>query len=306
MPALLVLIFCVIGYSAFCPDDDRGPVLLKLLAVVVVSAFVVRAVVGWIAEQIRLGRHSERLGRLDAFAGRLTRGTTDGRGFYSGGLTTVAGKLDGRDVELLVRMGPRPTIAFELRVPDALAVDAHAPPLPLWFLGSGPVIALARGASRGELESALRTLVADRGLSRVIAGGGRLRGEKAFRDEDLALEWLVDTARGLGRIARLAELEASKSSVEGKVQLASSEGGERRCPFCHGALDPQARDVSECPECHTGHHRECLVEAGGCTVFGCPGAGRALARRGRAAAKTAPRTSQESHTFLGERSRARP
>ena len=40
------------------------------------------------------------------------------------------------------------------------------------------------------------------------------------------------------------------------------------CPYCRG--DFEATDVvSMCPACATPHHKDCLQENGGCTVFGC-------------------------------------
>ncbi|MCO5170864.1 MAG: hypothetical protein M9894_31435 [Planctomycetes bacterium] len=41
------------------------------------------------------------------------------------------------------------------------------------------------------------------------------------------------------------------------------------CPFCRDALGDDA--VEACPVCDTAHHRDCLAEAGGCTVLGCAG-----------------------------------
>ena len=294
MPGLLILIFCVVGYAAFCPDDPRLPQILKVAALSGGTLVALRLVWGWVAEQVHLARHVERLGKLDAFAARLGQGTTDGRGFYSGGITTVAGQLDGRALELLIRLGPRSSTAFELPVPPGLELDAHRPQLPARLAGAGPIVALARGAPRAELESVIRQLLMQRGIGRLTAGGGRLRAEKTFSGADLSLDWLVDTARALTRIARLAQAQQTPSS-------APSEASGLRCPFCHGALDLR-EDVTDCGTCQTTHHRECFTEAGGCTVFGCAGAGHALKRRGRARAKV----SQGPHNFLGERSPARP
>ncbi len=40
------------------------------------------------------------------------------------------------------------------------------------------------------------------------------------------------------------------------------------CPYCRG--DCEASDVvAMCPACATPHHKDCLQENGGCTVFGC-------------------------------------
>ncbi|MBX3468040.1 MAG: hypothetical protein KF878_14295 [Planctomycetes bacterium] len=41
------------------------------------------------------------------------------------------------------------------------------------------------------------------------------------------------------------------------------------CPYCKDALGEDA--VEACASCDTAHHRDCLTEAGGCTVLGCAG-----------------------------------
>lgn len=55
------------------------------------------------------------------------------------------------------------------------------------------------------------------------------------------------------------------------VQVTPREGA--RCPYCHDDLD--VAEAEPCPGCSTLHHRECLDEAGGCTVLGCERSGRA-------------------------------
>ncbi len=40
------------------------------------------------------------------------------------------------------------------------------------------------------------------------------------------------------------------------------------CPYCRSAFETDD-EVVPCPSCGTSHHRDCLAENGGCTVFGC-------------------------------------
>jgi RING finger family protein len=40
------------------------------------------------------------------------------------------------------------------------------------------------------------------------------------------------------------------------------------CPYCRGGFE-SSDVVAMCPACATPHHKDCLVENGGCTVFGC-------------------------------------
>jgi len=42
------------------------------------------------------------------------------------------------------------------------------------------------------------------------------------------------------------------------------------CPYCREVIAGQ--DIIRCPSCGTPHHRDCFVENGGCTVFGCESA----------------------------------
>ena len=46
------------------------------------------------------------------------------------------------------------------------------------------------------------------------------------------------------------------------------EKHDRRCPFCHADVEPQA-DVWTCPTCEVRHHSECALQHGRCSVFGC-------------------------------------
>jgi hypothetical protein len=41
-----------------------------------------------------------------------------------------------------------------------------------------------------------------------------------------------------------------------------------RCPFCHGDVDPDARDWLACAHCLARHHTECWGETGRCGTCG--------------------------------------
>jgi hypothetical protein len=55
-----------------------------------------------------------------------------------------------------------------------------------------------------------------------------------------------------------------------QLHVESHQGpSERRCPFCHGAIEPRSTTLWECPGCETPHHRDCARENKGCTTLGC-------------------------------------
>lgn len=87
-----------------------------------------------------------------------------------------------------------------------------------------------------------------------------------------------------------------KVRAELKTYAWTYGGAGPRCPFCRDAIELEAssEDVAACEGCGTVHHAECLIEAGGCTVYGCARAARhgdapARPRRARARAEAQPR-----------------
>jgi hypothetical protein len=44
----------------------------------------------------------------------------------------------------------------------------------------------------------------------------------------------------------------------------------QNCPYCRESISDS--ELVECPTCHAPHHRDCWIENGGCTVFGCENA----------------------------------
>jgi hypothetical protein len=45
-------------------------------------------------------------------------------------------------------------------------------------------------------------------------------------------------------------------------------GVQATCPICQTAIAPQ-ESVLTCPKCQQVHHRECWIEVGGCSTYGC-------------------------------------
>jgi hypothetical protein len=263
------------GYAAFFPDDPLLPDVGRAAFAVGAVIFGIHKVTSWIEESLRLSRHGQRLRQLEIFASHLARGTTDGRGFYSGGVTKVAGQLDGRDIEVVIRVGPRSWVGVEVRVPEGkLELESARPSVLAWLLGSGAQTVVFKGIRTPELDQAVAKLVLELGFARLSAGQGRVWAEKPFRESDLRPERLLELARAVARVARLAEDGRSTR------KLSASGSSEQRCPWCHGALEPDAR-TTPCPRCATIHHESCFLEAGGCTVFACSGRPRRSRTSGR-------------------------
>jgi hypothetical protein len=51
-----------------------------------------------------------------------------------------------------------------------------------------------------------------------------------------------------------------------KHQLEDSP--KKICPFCQSII-LNGENIIKCPKCHIPHHRECWIEHGGCSIFGC-------------------------------------
>jgi hypothetical protein len=61
--------------------------------------------------------------------------------------------------------------------------------------------------------------------------------------------------------------------VFGRFRQRQGEGTKAAtCPYCRAGL-LAGEPSTACPRCETEHHAECYRENGGCTVFGCAGAG---------------------------------
>ena len=78
--------------------------------------------------------------------------------------------------------------------------------------------------------------------------------------------------QGLGLAAvvgvMLWDVRAQEEEGRRGVARAQAASAEQRCPFCHEDFEPE--DVSvHCATCGTGHHAECWLTHGGCTILGC-------------------------------------
>lgn len=215
----------------------------------------------------------------------------------------VRGRLDGREVEL--RLGRDGAWTARARVENAPPDFTVSPltngrRLARWLgLVRDPALGDRRADDRFVLasEDAARTapLFAKDGLgprldrlfgATVSAQRVRLEGgwvEVRFRD-DLAAgadpaKRQRERERCLGVLADVAALaglcERRRISVgEGAAAVVFGwTGGTEavRCPYCHDALGDAGQPEVACDTCQTLHHGACFEEAGGCTVFGCPG-----------------------------------
>lgn len=135
-----------------------------------------------------------------------------------------------------------------------------------------------------------RSLVGRAGAQATEAGAAvsHLFGLVRLRSLEVRDGWLVatrvlatDYAASWGSVASV--LDAMRRLVpllpRGRVQVrvggivravqAWSVDDHVVCPYCRDALGDEA--VEACSTCDTAHHRDCLAEAGGCTVLGCAG-----------------------------------
>jgi hypothetical protein len=133
----------------------------------------------------------------------------------------------------------------------------------------------AAGARRliqaSEVKRAIRRVLHLPGVSKVTLRGSMLRIERRLhgsRVDAAELERALDALVALAHRCDRVPVKIAVRPVE--ERFAWTDGGaDARCPYCHDGLDPAADDVESCGKCRTVHHRECLAEAGGCTVFGC-------------------------------------
>jgi hypothetical protein len=220
--------------------------------------------------------------RLEALAGRLG-GTIRGDDPYAGAGVTVEGALDGRRVILRVRAedglrfeseveAPHPPCDLAVEHPDALvdvvnhalfgAKDRRVRGLKLQSLDEPAATRLLHGPA-GDL---LVELLAPNGRVTIREGRVRHARPSGLRDE---VEDLLRELRLLARIGAALE-PAPEPSRRTRLRFAWIRG-DLLCPFCRDDLDPRADDAQACDACATVHHRECLEQAGGCTIFGCRG-----------------------------------
>ncbi len=111
------------------------------------------------------------------------------------------------------------------------------------------------------------------GARRVWLRDGTLGTELRVNDEVLEPRALRAVFTHLGEVARACRRRELKIEVKDRARaprFAWTGGGEvALCPYCRDEVAPESEAAADCDACGTVHHRECLAEAGGCTVFGC-------------------------------------
>jgi hypothetical protein len=241
---------------------------------------------------IRAAVRAQRL-ELERFAAGLEGGRVAGGVVASG---AVEGRLEGR--ELRVALGPPLVASAAVAHPAAELelIDAGGPEVLARRLGLLPPAAsfpaaglglnlVARAGADGaarllgdeETRRAVLDLFERDGARALTLRDGWLRASLPLaRPQAQELERL---ARRLCRLAALCDRRplASQGDRAAPVFAWTGGGEAARCPWCHDELDP-AQDAAGCAACGTLHHRACLAEAGGCTVFGCRGRPRGPVR----------------------------
>jgi hypothetical protein len=173
------------------------------------------------------------------------------------------GRRAGRRVRLTFEGAA--LIFFEVQVPGypgSLTLDAQQARAWVAASGSGAHADEARAALGHLLSLGVYGLEVERGWLRV----GRTSSNYARR--------LTAVQAVFGALERLAPLFSRAPLTirvaQADVSVRAWEIDEKAlCPFCRDDLGKD--DLVACDACHTAHHRECLDEAGGCTVFGCSG-----------------------------------
>jgi hypothetical protein len=196
------------------------------------------------------------LARLRAFAATL-----DGGGVTSTARAlAVEGRRHGRRVALDLRasLGDH---EYRVEVPGAADVRLSAAAAQAWA---------ARGVHATEAAAAARHLFGLLGAPELVVKDGWLRVRRTASEYALSpqsLEAAFDALAGLAPLVARAQVKVRVGGVEREVH-AWRVGEATLCPFCRDALEGEG-EVAECERCRTAHHRACLDEAGGCTVFGC-------------------------------------
>ncbi len=272
--------------------------LLAFLAFVVLMAGAIALLV-WISYAQNVGMIRE----LHAFAATLEGGAATGKADFWTHLTKchATGRLDGHDVRVsFVRRGhgkhSYTAIVYELEVSHPAATFEVAEVDFLQGLGrflglttndalnDGNLVLRAGGQSAGRLlqatdvRAALKKVLNQTGVTAVSLKRTTLRIEQrgAIRAQPMqqTLRALLELARLCDRVpvADLISVRPREAAPAASVaaRFAWTGGGETaRCPYCRDELDAAAPEAAACDRCGTVHHRECLDEAGGCTVFGC-------------------------------------
>ncbi|MGE0706911.1 MAG: RING finger protein [Planctomycetota bacterium] len=137
----------------------------------------------------------------------------------------------------------------------------------------------AQGKQAAELRGALDHLFGTLGFGELRVEDGWLVVERPATEYALKAVSLGPVFTHLASLAPLLETRELVLKLGGARGRGWTAGGAQiHCPYCRDAIPEDAPDLAACEHCHTVHHRDCLEEAGGCTVLGC--AGRPRARMG--------------------------
>jgi len=179
----------------------------------------------------------------------------------------VSGRRSGRGVSLHVQL------------PDLLEYRVEAPGVPDGWSSTDEarrqaVAAADRGAQVAGCREAVRHLSAC-GVHAIEARGGQLialRLGSSYAFTRTSVEQALDALVRLAPLLQRAPIELRGAAGEPpRVAVAWTMADAILCPYCRDALAAETDDVDACGVCRTAHHRDCLTEAGGCTVFGCGG-----------------------------------
>ncbi len=292
-----------------------GPALLlasadlATLAALALPGLVTATLLVLVARE-RRSRYLAATRELRAFAATLQDGLVVAPTDRSLLERSVTGAVNGHDARItFVRRGSgkhahtaivydvqvhHPAASFEVAETEGLeALGRWLGLRKLDALGQEDLVLREGGESAGQLlqakdvRAALRRVLDLTGVQSVTLQGRTLRIEQCAevhaRSMQSAVRALAQLARLCGRVPvsslRVVVQERGAASVDLSTRFAWTGGGEAaRCPYCRDELDAAAPEVAACERCGTVHHRECLAEAGGCTVFGCGAAERERAR----------------------------
>lgn len=178
----------------------------------------------------------------------------------------VPGAQDGA-VEV-VAAGLEERVAWEsLRAPDhvgaapidALIRERHAAP------GAGRLLHQEQAAAM------LAELIDQLEWESVRLEGGRLIASTVPDALALRPAHLRRVVELMEQVARFCERRELTLSLAPRCFGWTGGQAGPSCPYCREALpaEPGTETVTACERCGTVHHRACLEEARGCTVFGC-------------------------------------
>lgn len=230
---------------------------------------------------LEVSRHASFRRRLETLATGLEGGEAHASFFGGPSGRFVQGRLGGRWVH--VSFTPRsvrlttevqhPPASFQVQ--QAQLLDQLGRWLGLSKTLVDPRLALRAGDPSAvkllqatEVHAALRQLFRHEGVVTVTLDGQLTavhvqNRPQAALDFRAALEALV----ALARVCDRRPVERAGASLR---FVWTGGAAAARCPYCRAELDPAATEgILACDRCGTLHHADCLVEAGGCTVFGC-------------------------------------